>query len=166
MIFVLVLYLFLLFVNTDQLPRSITYSLEPSSTGVSNSVKIDILASTAEVSSTTTMFKSVVGNSPVKHTNISVADELNLLGHEIDRQMNKKTNEILELIKAYLSNTFNQNEFHEKMNEIGNVSMADLISISKKVMKRHKFEVNPNQHYFIKMKLLQFPTSAKDLSKF
>lgn len=149
---------------TDQLPRSITYSLEPTSTGVSNSVKIDILASTAEVSSTTAMSKSL--NSPTKHANISVADELNLLGHEIDRQMNKKANEVLELIKAYLSGTFNRSEFHGKMNDIGSVSMADLTSIAKKVIKRYKFEANPNQHYFVRMKFLQFPTSSRDLGEF
>lgn len=142
--------------------------MEPSSlTGVSNSVKIDILAScTSEVTSTTTMNKST-SNSPVKvnhQVNISVSDELNLLGHEIDRQMNKKANEILELLKAFLiGGAFSQSNFRDKMNEIGNVTMSDLIMIAKKVIKRHKFEMNPNHHYFVKMKNLQFPTSARDL---
>lgn len=101
-----------------------------------------------------------------KSANITVADELNLLGHEIDRQMGRKTNEILELIKAFISNAVTKKEFHEKMTEIGNVSMSDLTLIARKVIKRYKFEQNPNQQLFAKMKFLQFPTGGKDLGKF
>jgi hypothetical protein len=103
--------------------------------------------------------------SPAKNANISVADELNLLGHEIDRQMSRKTNEILELIKAFLNETLSKEEFHSRMSEIGSVTMSDITLITRKVIKRHKFEPNPNQHYFAKMKLLQFPTSGKDLGE-
>lgn len=152
------------FITTDQLPKSITYNLETSTKGVSSSVKIDILASSltqqAEASSTGNMTKSTNKNS-----NISVADELNLLGHEIDRQMSRKTNEILELIKAFLSNTISKAEFHERMTSVGNVTMSDITLITRKVIKRHKFEPNPNQHYFTKMKFLQFPTSGSDLGE-
>lgn len=150
---------------SDQLPTSITYNLETTSTlGVSSSVKIDILASniTQQTEATT------IGNmtkSPTKNSNITVADELNLLGHEIDRQMGRKTNEILELIKAYLSNTFSKTEFHERMNEVGSVTMSDLSQITRKIIKRHKFEPNPNQHYFTKMRFLVFPTSGRDLGE-
>lgn len=142
-----------------------------------SSVKIDILASTmsitqAEASSTTTAAtfsqktsSNFVRDNSKQQKKLSQEDELNLLGHEIDRQMNKKTTEILELIKAYLSQSFNRDQFHEKMAEIGNVTMSDLSSITRKIVKRHKFEVNPNQHYFLKMRLLQFPTSAFDLGE-
>lgn len=103
--------------------------------------------------------------SPSKNLNISIIDELNILGHEIDRQMNRKTNEILEHIKAFLSNTLNNTEFYRRLNEIGNVTMTDITLITRKLIKRHKFEPNPNQHYFAKIKCLQFPTSGNDLGK-
>lgn len=153
----------------DQLPKSFTYSLETSSTGVSSSVKIDILApslfSQTEASSTTNEM-SKTQTSPSKHSNISLNDELNLLGHEIDKQMSKKTNEILELTKEFLGNKIDKNEFHSRMEYSGNINMCDFISITKRLTKRQKFEANPNQKEFSKMKHLQFPTSSKDLGEF
>lgn len=101
----------------------------------------------------------------LKHANISIDDEFGILGHEIDKQMNKKTNEILELVKEYLESSISESEFNSKMNEVGGTSQTDLTSISRKLIKRHKFEPNPNQKDFMRIKCLTFPTSSKDLSK-
>lgn len=147
------------------MPKSITYSVE--TTGISNScVKIDILTSAGTFFSSDAVEMPKKITSLPKNANISLNDELNLLSHEIDKQMNKKTLEILELVKEYLGNELNEIEFHSKMNDIGNVSVSDLSTISKKLIKRQKFEVNPNHKDFMRMKFLQFPTSSKDLGKF
>ena len=84
------------------MPKSITYSVETS--GISSScVKIDILTSTGTFFNDAAEI-SKVKTSMSKNSNISLSDELNILSHEIDKQMNKKTIEILELIKEYLGN--------------------------------------------------------------
>ncbi|XP_070503704.1 uncharacterized protein [Chironomus tepperi] len=148
--------------NTNRMPKSITYSVE--TTGISSScVKIDILTSTGSYYNLDAVDMSKVVTSIPKHANISLNDELNILSHEIDKQINKKTLEILELVKEYLGNQLNEDEFHSRMNDIGNVSVSDLSTIAKKLIKRQKFEANPNQKDFMRMKFLQFPTSSKDL---
>ncbi|CAG9808021.1 unnamed protein product [Chironomus riparius] len=147
---------------TNRMPKSITYSVE--TTGISSScVKIDILTSTGSFFNSDSVEISKLATSISKHANISLNDELNILSHEIDKQMNKKTMEILELVKEYLGNELSEVEFHSKMNDIGNVSVSDLSTIAKKLIKRQKFEANPNQKEFMRMKFLQFPTSSKDL---
>lgn len=144
------------------MPKSITYSVE--TTGISSScVKIDILSSTGTYFNSDAVEMPKIVTSIPKHANISLNDELNIISHEIDKQMNKKTVEILELVKEYLGNELSEVEFHSKMNEIGNVSVHDFSTISKKLIKRQKFEANPNQKDFMRMKFLQFPTSSKDL---
>lgn len=96
---------------------------------------------------------------------MSSLDELNLISHEIDKQMSKKANETLELLKDFLSGSLEKNTFLTKMNDASETSQADLMSIAKKLIKRHKFELNPNYKEFMKMKFLNFPTSSRDLSK-
>jgi hypothetical protein len=146
------------------MPKSITYSVE--TTGITSScVKIDILTSTGTYFNSDAVEMPKVTSIP-KHANISLTDELNVISHEIDKQMNKKTVEILELVKEYLGNELSEGEFHCKMNDIGNVSVSDLSTISKKLIKRQKFEANPNQKDFMRMKFLQFPTSSKDLGMY
>jgi hypothetical protein len=169
---------------TDQLPKSFTYSLETRSLGVSNSFKIDILepslAIQSDVASSTTATTTAAAEMPrsthstvsssssstSKYANLSSLDELNLLSHEIDKQITKKTNEILELVKEFLAGSIESCAFHARMLEIGNISIADLTVITKKLMKRHKFEANPNQRDFMRVKYLQFPTSSKDLGEY
>lgn len=101
-----------------------------------------------------------------KHAIITLTDELNILNHEIDKQINKKTNDILELVKDFLGLSIGETEFQYKMHEIGSISVSDFSLMTKKLIKRHKFESNPNQKDFMKMKALRFPTSSRDLSEY
>lgn len=96
---------------------------------------------------------------------MSPTDELNLFNHEIDKQITRRTNEILELIKQYLGGIIDGREFHMKMIDNGNISINDLILISKKLIKRHKFEANPNQRDFMRMKQLSFATTSQDIGE-
>lgn len=97
---------------------------------------------------------------------MSSLDELNLIGHEIDKQMTKKTNETLELLKELLSGSLEKHTFLTKMANATNTTNLDLVSIAKKLVKRHKFEVNPNHKEFMRIKRLQFPTTSNDLSEY
>jgi hypothetical protein len=169
--------------STDQMPKSFSYSFDATSLGVSSSVKIDILeppvsslaiqSNVASSTTTSTEMLRVAPSTPSsssstssKYGNLSSLDELNLLSHEIDKQITKKTNDVLELAKEFLAGTLDSSEFHTKMLETGNIAMADLTLISKKLIKRHKFEANPNQRDFMRVKRLQFPTDSKDLGEF
>jgi hypothetical protein len=156
-----------LFYSLDALPQSFTYNLEPSATtGVTNSVKIDILANNLmEVQSTTDKNSKINYQISSKCANMTTLDELNVIGHEIDKQMTKKTNETLELLKELLSGNLEKNTFLSKMSDATDTSLADLVSISRKLIKRHKFEVNPNHKEFMRIKHLQFPTTSRDLGK-
>jgi hypothetical protein len=163
-------YLFL-FSFADQLPKSITYNLEPSATtGISSSVKIDILApaiSQSEVPSMTDKSAKMTHyQSPSKYSKMTNLDELNVISHEIDKQITKKANETLELLKELLSGALDKSVFLTRMSETSDTTQSDLLSIAKKLWKRYKFESNPNFREFCKIKFLQFPTSSKDLSKF
>lgn len=153
----------------DQLPKSITYSFEPSATtGISNSVKIDILApamNQTEVPSSTDRSSKSFQSSPVKCTKLSSLDELNIISHEIDKQITKKTNIILDLLKEFLSLSMDKNIFLTKMSDASETSLSDLLSVAKKLIKRHKFEPNPNHKEFMRIKFLQFPTTARDLGE-
>lgn len=96
---------------------------------------------------------------------MSSLDELNLISQEIDKQMSKKAFETLELLKEFLSGALERNTFLAKMSDASETTQSDLMSIARKLIKRHKFELNPNYKEFMKIKFLYFPTSAKDLSK-
>lgn len=96
---------------------------------------------------------------------MSSLDELNVIGHEIDKQITKKTNEILELLKDFLSGALEKMHFLTKMTDASDTSISDLLSIAKKLTKRHKFEPNPNHKEFMRIKFLQFPTSSRDLGE-
>lgn len=100
-----------------------------------------------------------------KCSKMSSLDELNVISHEIDKQITKKTNAILELLKEYLSGTVEKNIFLAKMTDASDTSLADLISVARKLTKRHKFEPNPNHKEFMRIKFLQFPTTSKDLGE-
>ncbi|KAG5671382.1 hypothetical protein PVAND_001583 [Polypedilum vanderplanki] len=160
----------------NQMPKLFSYSFDATSLGVSSSVKIDVLENSSlaiqsnVASSTTTTANEMPRIAPAtplsvssKYANLSSLDELNLLSHEIDKQITKKTNEVLELAKEFVAGSIESNAFHSRMIEIGNIAMSDLLLISKKLIKRHKFEANPNQRDFMRVKQLQFPTSSKDL---
>lgn len=154
----------------DLLPTSITYNLEPSTeTGLSNSLKIDILAPSVnqtEVPSSTDKSSKVTNHqSPSKCSTMSSLDELNVISHEIDRQISKKTTETLELIKELLSGSMDKSSFLSKMSMASETTQLDLKSIANKLIRRHKFEPNPNYREFMRLKYLYFPTSSKDLSK-
>lgn len=96
---------------------------------------------------------------------MSSLDELNIIGHEIDKQITKKTNEILELLKDFLGGALEKNNFLTRMTDASDTSISDLLSIAKKLTKRHKFEPNPNHKEFMRIKFLQFPTSSRDLGE-
>lgn len=132
-------------------------------------MKIDIPAlSQAEAPSTTEINQrnvTTVVQQPLKCSNISSLDELNVMGKEIDRQMSKKTNEVLELLKELLSETLEKSAYFSKMTEASETSLSDLLSITKKLIKRHKFEPNPNHREFMRIKFLHFPTTSKDLGE-
>lgn len=96
---------------------------------------------------------------------MTTLDELNVIGHEIDKQMTKKTNETLELLTDLLSGLLEKNTFLTRMSDATDTTLSDLLSISKKLVKRHKFEVNPNHREFMRIKHLQFPTTSKDLGR-
>lgn len=152
----------------DSLPQSFTYNLEPSATtGITNSVKIDILAnsSTEMPSSSDKSSKSIYQASSKCATTMTTLDELNVIGHEIDKQITKKTNEALVLLTDFLSGSLDKNLFLAKMSDATDTNLHDLLSISKKLVKRFKFEVNPNLKDFMKIKHLQFPTASKDLGE-
>lgn len=107
-----------------------------------------------------------VGNLPSpKGSSLSPADEMNVISHEIDKQITKKTNEILELLKEFVSGSVDKAAFSVKMGEAGNFSSGDMVSIAKKLIKRHKFEINPNQREFLRMKFLQFPTTSREIGE-
>lgn len=97
---------------------------------------------------------------------MSSLDELNLISHEIDKQMTKKTNETLELLKDFLGGSLDKNTFFVKMSDTSETSIQDILSIARKLIKRHKFEVNPNHKEFMRIKFLNFPTTSKDLSEY
>lgn len=160
-----------LYIFVDQLPKSITYNIEPTATsGVNNSVKIDILApamSQSEVPSVTDKSSRHASSFSThsKCSKLSSIDELNVISHEIDKQITKKTNCILELLKEYLNGSMEKNLFLTKMSDATETSLPDLISVAKKLIKRHKFEPNPNHKEFMRIKFLQFPTASKDLGE-
>lgn len=155
--------------SVDDLPTSITYSLEPSQyTGISSSFKIDILTPTLNHSDSTTdkIVRSTSYQSPPKSSKtMSSLDELNVISHEIDKQITKKTIAILELLKEYLSGLLEKNVFLARMSDASDTSLSDLISIARKLTKRHKFEPNPNHKEFMRIKFLQFPTTSRDLGE-
>lgn len=96
---------------------------------------------------------------------MSSLDELNVIAKEIDKQISKKTNEVLQLIKDHLSGTLDKNAYYAKMTDASETSTSDLLTITKKLIKRHKFEPNPNHREFMRIKFLQFPTTSKDLGE-
>lgn len=103
--------------------------------------------------------------SPSKCSKMSCVDELNVISHEIDKQITKKTITILELLKEFLSGLMEKNSFLTRMSDASDTSLSDLISIARKLTKRHKFEPNPNHKEFMRIKFLQFPTTSKDLGE-
>ena len=105
-------------------------------------------------------------NSHNKCSKLSSVDELNVISHEIDKQITKKTNLILELLKEYLDGKMEKDLFLSKMSDATETSLSDLVSVAKKLIKRHKFEPNPNHKEFMRIKFLQFPTTSKDLGEF
>lgn len=96
---------------------------------------------------------------------MSSYDELNLISHEIDKQMTKKTNETLELLKEFVSGTMEKCIFLAKFSDASDCNQSDLVSIARKLIKRHKFLLNPNHKEFMRIKFLNFPTSSKDLGE-
>lgn len=97
---------------------------------------------------------------------ISISVELNQIGNEIDKRINKKTKKILDVVQELLKSQITKQEFFTRMNETAKTSIGDLIIIAKKLVKRYKFGHNPNSKEFSKLKNLQFPTAPRDLSKF
>lgn len=162
------IFVFISFV--DLLPESITYSLESSPvTGISSNVKIDILAPTAsfiEVPTTTDKGSRLTNGHSSKCTKMTSLDELNVISREIDKQITKKTNKILELLKEFLCGMSDKNSFHTQMIDASDTSLSDLLLIAKKLIKRHKFESNPNHKEFMRIKFLNFPTTSSDLGEF
>lgn len=129
-------------------------------------MKIDILASNlSEVPSSSDSNSKQNFQTSAKIVSMTALDELNVIGHEIDRQTTKKTAETLELLTELLSGAMEKNTFLAKMKEGTDTTLADLLAISRKLVKRHKFEVNPNLKEFMRIKHLQFPTSSKDLGE-
>lgn len=153
------------------MPKTITYSLEATPTGGfnnNNSFKIDILAPAMgqiEMPSSTDKPLKVPNLQSPKGSKMTALDEMNVISHEIDKQITKKTNEILELLKEFLSGALERVRFSEKMREASDTALSDLMSIAKKLIKRHKFEPNPNFKEFMRIKFLQFPTSAIDIGE-
>lgn len=96
---------------------------------------------------------------------ISISVELNQIGDEIDKRINKKTHKILDIVQELLKSQITKQEFVTRMNETAKTSIGDLIIIAKKLVKRYKFGHNPNSKEFSKLKNLQFPTSPRDMSK-
>ncbi|CRK88203.1 CLUMA_CG001984, isoform A [Clunio marinus] len=153
--------------NPNVLPTSITYNLEPDARSNTESrVKIDILAPSnnqTEVPSSTERYsKSTNYQSPSKCSKMSSMDELQLISREIDKQMNKKTIEVLEIIKDCLSGLLEKNTFLTNLRDASDTSLSDLVSIARKLIKRHKFEANPNNKEFMRIKFLHFPTTSSD----
>lgn len=136
----------------------------------SSKVKIDILApSLTVVNQTNTSSKTTdkIANShrsPSK-TALSSMDELNIIGNEIDKQITKKTNEIMELLRQYLSDAFDKTQFATLMSTTGAFTTNDFFIITKKLVKKHKYIRSPNHNNFMKMKKFYFQTSAEDLGK-
>lgn len=88
-----------------------------------------------------------------------------MISHEIDKQITKKTNAILQLLKEFLSGTLEKVNFMTRMTDASDTSLSDLLSVARKLTKRHKFEPNPNHKEFMRIKFLLFPTTSKDLGK-
>lgn len=149
------------------MPKSIIYKLETlPSTGISSSFKIDILAPTMNQSDSTTDKGRVASyEPPSKCSKLTSLDELNVISHEIDKQITKKTIAILELLKEFLSGSTEKNNFITRLSDASDTTLSDMISIARKLTKRHKFEPNPNHKEFMRIKFLQFPTTSKDLGE-
>lgn len=101
-----------------------------------------------------------------KTTKLTGLDELNVIGHEIDKQITKKTNRILELLREFFCGLLDKNSFRAQMIDASETSLSDLLLITKKLIKRHKFQSNPNHKEFMRIKFLSFPTSSTDLGEF
>lgn len=102
----------------------------------------------------------------MKVEKISINCELKQISVEIDKRLKKKINKILGLLQDIINSKIPRLDFVSRMHEIANITVSDLIFIAKKLLKKHKFALNPNSKDFAKIKSLNFPTSASDLSKF
>jgi hypothetical protein len=137
-------------------------------TGISNNVKIDILPQSMnfiEVPTTTDKISRDSNGHTSKSTKLTGLDELNVISREIDKQITKKTNRILDLLKEFFCGMLDKNSFRAQMIDASETSLSDLLFISKKLIKRHKFQSNPNQKEFLRIKFLSFPTSSTDLGE-
>jgi hypothetical protein len=104
--------------------------------------------------------------SDISPENISVMNELSLIGNEIDRRIKKKTSSILDLVREYLNSKLERNEFIKQMHETASTTTSDLFSIAKRLQRKKKFERNPNLKEFLKIKKLRFTTSSDELSEY
>lgn len=185
--------LFLTLLSTGPQTASIEYEIKSSRlNGANDKVKFDILTPSISINENMSNMSSSAHNKTFKWTNenfedsidsqmiykqcqqqsndnveiISISVELNQIGDEIDKRINKKTHKILDVVQELLKSQITKQEFVTRMNETAKTSIGDLIFIAKKLVKRYQFGHNPNSKEFSRLKNLHFPTAPRDMSKF
>ena len=170
------MYLFNLLIISGSLPKSIY--LNTSESGV----KIDILTPISQPNqnnqsqlSFTSTLKSSLRESTLSQSSsqnhrapspLTTHDELEMINNEIDLLFGQKSSFILTLLTEFISNRITRNIFENKMKLYCDITLTDLVNVTKNLIKKYKFEPNQNYKEFQKIKYLQFPTTYQNLGKF
>ena len=91
--------------------------------------------------------------------------ELEMINNEIDLLFGQKSSNILKLLTEFISNHITRNIFENKMKVYCDITLTDLVFVTKNLIKKYKFEPNQNYKEFSKIKYLQFPTTYHNLGK-
>lgn len=172
------MYLFIFLIFSGSLPKSIYLNTSE------NGVKIDILTpisqpnqnNQSQLSITSTLKPSLrestlsrSSSSSQNHRESSLLtphDELELINNEIDLLFGQKSSYILKLLTEFISNHITRNMFENKMKVYCDITLTDLVYVTKNLIKKYKFEPNQNYKEFSKIKYLQFPTTYHNLGEF
>ena len=169
------MYIFILLIISGSLPKSIYLNTSE------NGVKIDILTPISQPNQNnqsqlpfTSTLKSSLRESTMNQSlsqnhqassSLSTHNELEMINNEIDLLFSQKTTFILTLLTEFISNRITRNIFENKMKLYCDITLTDLVSVTKNLIKKYKFEANPNSKEFSKIKYLQFPTTYQNLGK-
>lgn len=96
---------------------------------------------------------------------LTTNDELEMINNEIDLLFDQKSSYILTLLTEFISNRITRNIFENKMKLYCDITLTDLVTVTKNLIKKYKFEPNQNYKEFSKIKYLQFPTTYHNLGK-
>lgn len=143
-------------------------------------VKIDILTPISQPNQSQSPFTSTLksslrestlnrsSSSSQNHrasTPLTPHTELEMINNEIDLLFGQKSTNILKLLTEFISNHITRNIFENKMKVYCDITLTDLVFVTKNLIKKYKFEPNQNYKEFSKIKYLQFPTTYHNLGK-